>query len=157
MAFLPSVICRSASTVGPAQIAATNLSFCHANEENTCFSKVWYLPYTVLPSSFFEHPITLIISPLIVVSSEEKISKDDAAFFEKIIRDFGVGQEKVVVFEDSLFAMKTAKKAGCRVIGIYDDFSRKNQEEIRCVADFYGLSWQDIETCLFEGKKWSRY
>lgn len=89
----------------------------------------------------------------IIVSSEEKVSKDDAAFFEKIIKDFGVAQEKVTVFEDSLFAIKTAKKAGCKVVGIYDDFSRKNQEEIRAVADFYGLSWQDIETFLFEGKK----
>ena len=39
--------------------------------------------------------------------------------------------------EDSLFAMRTAKKAGFLVAGVYDKESKSDQEEIKKLADYY--------------------
>ncbi len=41
------------------------------------------------------------------------------------------------VFEDSLYAIKTAKKAGFRTVGVYDESAGEDQEEIRSLADIY--------------------
>lgn len=41
------------------------------------------------------------------------------------------------VFEDALYAMKTAKEAGFSTVGIYDEASRKDQEKIKAIADVY--------------------
>lgn len=41
------------------------------------------------------------------------------------------------VFEDALYAIKTAKAAGFRTVGLYDAASQKEQGEIRARADIY--------------------
>ena len=47
--------------------------------------------------------------------------------------------EETIVFEDSLHAVRTAKKAGFATAAVYD-VSEKNQEELKKTADFYALS-----------------
>lgn len=41
------------------------------------------------------------------------------------------------VFEDGLYSIKTAKKAGYRVTGVYDEVSRNDQEDIKRLSDVY--------------------
>jgi len=41
------------------------------------------------------------------------------------------------VFEDALYAIKTAKSAGFRTVGVYDDSSKNNWDEIKRVSDIY--------------------
>lgn len=55
----------------------------------------------------------------------------------------------ILVFEDSLVAIKSAKQAGCQVVGIYDFYSQKDQEEIQEMADYYikdykSVSWKEL-------------
>lgn len=47
--------------------------------------------------------------------------------------------EETIVFEDSLHAVRTAKKAGFVTAAVYD-VGEKNQEELKKLADFYALS-----------------
>lgn len=47
--------------------------------------------------------------------------------------------EETIVFEDSLHAVRTAKKAGFVTAAVYD-VGEKNQEELKRSADFYALS-----------------
>jgi len=41
------------------------------------------------------------------------------------------------VFEDALYAIGTAKKAGFVTVGVYDAASEKEQDKIREQADIY--------------------
>lgn len=41
------------------------------------------------------------------------------------------------VFEDSLYAIQTAKNAGFRTVGVYDASSAENEDEIRRISDIY--------------------
>lgn len=41
------------------------------------------------------------------------------------------------VFEDSLYAIKTAKDAGFRTVGVYDASSAQDRDEIRKICDIY--------------------
>ena len=49
------------------------------------------------------------------------------------------------VFEDGLYAVKTAKSAGFKTVGIYDEVSRADQEELRELVDRYVIDLGEFE------------
>lgn len=68
--------------------------------------------------------------------------KSSPLIFEKACEELGTNPEETYVFEDALHAIKTAKKAGFRTVGIYDRYSEKDQKEIQGTADSYIESWE---------------
>ena len=50
------------------------------------------------------------------------------------------------VFEDALYAIKTAKAAGFYTVGFYDETSRNDQEAIAGLADCYVREIQSVPT-----------
>ena len=93
-------------------------------------------------------------------------------FFERIFTSTEVGAGKVKpdiflaaaeymgtlpsntwVFEDALYALETAKKAGFRTVGVFDAFSAKDQEKIKEISDIYLGKLADFDGFL---KKVSR-
>lgn len=63
--------------------------------------------------------------------------KDSPAIFYKAAELLGCRPEETVIFEDSLYAMKTAKAAGFQVAAIADDSAAHEQEEIQATADWF--------------------
>ena len=49
-----------------------------------------------------------------------------------------------VVFEDSWAAIRTAKNAGFRVAGIFDNSMADHWEEIKAMADYAYESWEEL-------------
>ncbi len=62
--------------------------------------------------------------------------KDEPDIFEGALRFLGTEKAETVVFDDALYAVRTAKEAGFPVAVIYDSHE-KNQEGLRALADFY--------------------
>ena len=56
----------------------------------------------------------------------------------------GSRPEETLVFEDVIHAVRTAKKAGFQVVGIYDEASKDDQEEIQREADCYCRDWREL-------------
>jgi beta-phosphoglucomutase-like phosphatase (HAD superfamily) len=54
--------------------------------------------------------------------------------------------EETAVFEDALYAIKTAKAAGFYTVGLYDETSRNDQEAIAGLADCYVREIQSVPT-----------
>lgn len=52
--------------------------------------------------------------------------------------------EQIWVFEDALYAARTAKNAGFRVAGVYDESGREQREELERISDVY---LQDMNSC----------
>ena len=48
-----------------------------------------------------------------------------------------VGPEEVLVFEDALYAIRTAAKAGFVTVGVEDPYNASDKEAIRETADYY--------------------
>lgn len=63
--------------------------------------------------------------------------KDSPAIFRKAAELLGCPPEAAVIFEDSLYAMKTAKAAGFRVAAVADDSAAHEQKEIQETADWF--------------------
>ena len=56
----------------------------------------------------------------------------------------GTRPEETVVFEDVIHAIRTAKQAGFQVVGIYDEASKDDQEEVQREADWYCREWAEL-------------
>lgn len=73
----------------------------------------------------------------IFTCSELGISKNDPAVFEMAREALGTPKEHTVVFEDSRYAMKTAKGSGFPVVAVKDEYTHYCEAEIRELADVY--------------------
>ncbi len=59
-------------------------------------------------------------------------------------KKMGVNPEECIVFEDILPAVKTAKLAGMKVVGVYDNYSENNTAEIIQLADRYIQNFHEL-------------
>ena len=60
----------------------------------------------------------------------------------------GVTPDACIVFEDILPAVKGAKSAGMKVVGVYDDFSKDQKVDIINYADKYIIEYHELTTTL---------
>ena len=71
--------------------------------------------------------------------------KDEPDIYLCALEFLGMTKRDVVVFEDALYAINTAKKAGFSVATVYDSTALDQQTEIKKLADVYITTFQDIE------------
>lgn len=89
-----------------------------------------------------------------ITCEEAGAGKTSPTVFELAREHLQTKKEETWVFEDSLYAVKTASKAGFPVCSIYDAYSRDNTEEIRTFSDIYVKDFYEIESCqVFQRKK----
>jgi len=81
----------------------------------------------------------------IITFNEAEVGKDDPQFFLKALELITTPVEETVVFEDSLHAAKSAKKAGFKVAVVYDESSKDDMLELKKIADWYIYSYDELE------------
>ncbi len=64
------------------------------------------------------------------------LPKSDGRIYQKIARELGVATEELLLVDDGLEVLKTAKAAGVKIVGAYDEYSA-SLEELREVAENY--------------------
>ena len=80
-----------------------------------------------------------------ITCEEAGAGKTSPKVFELARQRLQTKKEETWVFEDSLYAVKTAKEAGFLVCSIYDAYSEKNIEEIKAYSDIYVKDFLKIE------------
>ena len=71
-------------------------------------------------------------------------SKTEPKVYDVVLNELGTEKETTWIFEDALYAAKTAKKAGYNVVGIYDK-SEPEQEELKNLVDIYIHNYSELE------------
>lgn len=71
-------------------------------------------------------------------------SKREPKVYDVVLEKIGTDKETTWVFEDALYAAKTAKANGYNVVGIYDA-SEENTEELKQLADIYIHNYSEID------------
>ena len=71
-------------------------------------------------------------------------SKTEPKVYDVVLEAIGTEKETTWVFEDALYATKTAKANGYNVVGIYDK-SEPNQEELKALADIYIHNYSELD------------
>lgn len=72
--------------------------------------------------------------------------KDDPTIFLRALESLGTSLENTWVFEDALYAAKTAKATGFIVVGVHDPSAEQHQDELKALCNYY------IEN-LYQGKE----
>ena len=72
----------------------------------------------------------------IFTCNEVGCGKDEPRIFEEALRFLETERAETVVFDDVLYAIRTAKKAGFPVAAVYDSHE-KAQTQVRALADVY--------------------
>lgn len=70
--------------------------------------------------------------------------KDEPIIYREALKHLGTKKSETVVFEDALYAMKTAKGDGFLTAAVYDTYE-KSQRKINELADFYLTDFSDTD------------
>ena len=70
-------------------------------------------------------------------------SKTEPKVYDVVLSELGTDKETTWVFEDALYAAKTAKENGYNVVGIYDK-SEPNQDELKEIVDIYINNYDEL-------------
>lgn len=72
----------------------------------------------------------------IYTDKDFKMSKLNPNIYIKVYEDMNVKVDEVVVYEDALHAIESAKKTGYKVIGVYDEYSKSDWQQIKNIANY---------------------
>lgn len=72
------------------------------------------------------------------------MKKTEVEIYDYTAELLGVSKSETLFFDDNLQALQTGKKAGLKVVGVYDESSCQYKEEIRETADIYINSFEDL-------------
>ena len=77
-------------------------------------------------------------------NEEGPLTKDRPGYFDALLTRLGTTRERCWVFEDALYAMKSAKTSGLRVCAIEDDTQLADREDIKALADVYIRDYKEL-------------
>ena len=78
----------------------------------------------------------------IFTCAEVEYGKDKPIIYRKALEHLGTMKNETYVFEDSLFALKTAKADGFTTVGVYDRHENR-QDSLKNLADYYIVDFAD--------------
>ena len=84
----------------------------------------------------------------IFTCTEVGFSKSYTEYYENVAARIGVSCGELMMIEDSLHSMVTAKKAGLTVVGVYEECSADKAKEIQEVCDVYLQSLRELPEWL---------
>lgn len=64
-------------------------------------------------------------------------SKSYIQYYERVAERVGVPCNQLIMVEDSLHSVRTAKKAGLQVLGVYEEASAAHRQEMEALCDGY--------------------
>lgn len=73
------------------------------------------------------------------------LSKADPRFFEKIKERFELQDEEIILFDDSYYALASAKTVGFKVVGVKDLDNLNEEKKIKSICDFYIEDFKDLD------------
>ena len=79
----------------------------------------------------------------IVTCWEVGSSKESPDIYIKALDIIGTNIDETIIFEDAYYAICTAKKAGFKVVGVYDRYSEEESKQTKAISDIYCNSLSD--------------
>ncbi len=105
-------------------------------------------PRTLVTELLKKHGIRQYFDGLITSYEVGSSKKDSTEIFEKALGLVGADKESALIFEDAIYAIKPALRAGFKVAGIYDDHAADTVSEMKESCLYYFYSWQEAKEAL---------
>ena len=90
----------------------------------------------------------------IFTASEMGMSKSQPETFFKVCQEMGASAEESWIFEDSLYALQTARRAGIKTCAIYDKTSQdamteSDIKELKEISSLYCKNYKEVQNYFF--------
>ena len=106
-------------------------------ETSTCSGMAWgFNPFLMSADQYKGAQMAVIESVTKLVASGFRY-EDAYLTFQEYFERLGTAPCETVVFEDSLYALQTAKAAGFITVGVYDANGEADQPGLKKAADLY--------------------
>lgn len=80
----------------------------------------------------------------LILAQELNMDKKSPDVFLKVADMLGVKPEDCVLYDDSIEACKSAKKAGVKTVGVYDEHCSEDKEKLQEICDVYIRSFEEL-------------
>ena len=84
----------------------------------------------------------------VITTEEVGAGKQEPDIYLRAAERLGCEPREVLVFEDAIHAIRTAKKAGFPVVGVFDDASKEVWGEIKAISDWSLSDLSDLTAVL---------
>ncbi len=81
----------------------------------------------------------------VLTCEEVGVGKDQPDIFIQAVQRLGLNIKDVLIFEDSIHCIKTAKNAGFKVVGVYEQSAGDRVKEMKILSDYFIYSFQEIK------------
>lgn len=81
----------------------------------------------------------------ILTNAEVGTSKHSPEIYDAAAAFLGFARDKICVFEDSLYALRTAARAGYRTVGVFDKNGEPDQRGLEESADSYVTNLRELQ------------
>ena len=85
----------------------------------------------------------------ILCSDDVGIGKERPEIFAQTAWEFGVYPMETIVFEDSHYAARAAKQAGCTVVGIFEQTHEEHWPMMQRICDETVMDWDEAMNLLY--------
>ena len=85
----------------------------------------------------------------ILCSDDVGIGKERPEIFAQTAWEFGVYPMETIVFEDSHYAARAAKQAGCTVVGIFEQTHEEHWPMMQRICDETVMDWDEAMDLLY--------
>lgn len=90
------------------------------------------------------------IFDLELVSDEQDLHKNDGKYFVNAAKKLNIDPKKTIVFEDSLYAIKSAKSIGAKVVAITHQSNPNHMDKIKTHSDLHGPTLSSLSDELIK-------
>jgi len=80
----------------------------------------------------------------LILAQELNMDKKSPGVFLQVAEMMGVKPEDCVLYDDSIAACKSAKQAGLKTVGVFDEHCSENKAELRMICDEFIMSFEDL-------------
>lgn len=80
----------------------------------------------------------------ILTSGITGLSKSQPEIYHQAVATLKLPPGEIAIFEDALYCIQAARETGCQIVGVYDEASKDDWEEIKKQSDWTILSFKEL-------------
>lgn len=80
----------------------------------------------------------------ILTSGMTGLPKSQPEIYHQAVAQLQLPGSHIAIFEDALYCIQAARATGCHIVGVYDDSSQNDWEEIKKISDCAIMSFKEL-------------
>lgn len=112
-------------------------------QEGACLNILTASPHTSVDPCLEHNAMTRLFDNVWTVD-DFALTKSQPEIYHAVAERLGCRAEDIFFFDDNLIALETARKAGCKTVGVYDAASAEDTPVIKQITDMYINSFEEL-------------